>query len=111
MRHGRSGLVDLGSLGPLPLLAEAEDIARLLADRHLAPLGNRSGAEEILGTVATYRDCDQRIDDTAATLVLHRNTVRNRLTRFAELTGLDLGRTDDLIVAWWLLHRDSPPSR
>ncbi|MEV0062207.1 helix-turn-helix domain-containing protein [Nocardia sp. NPDC050718] len=114
MRHGRSGLVDLGSLGPLPLLGEAEDIARLLADKHLAPLRRHGGADEILGTVGTYLDCDQRIDDTAARLYLHRNTVRNRLTRFAELTGLDLGRTDDLIVAWWLLHRDPgahPPSR
>ncbi|MFE5479904.1 PucR family transcriptional regulator [Nocardia sp. NPDC055165] len=114
VRHGRSGLVDLGSLGPLPLLGEAEGTARLLADKHLAPLRRHAGAEEILGTVETYLDCDQRVDDTAARLYLHRNTVRNRLTRFADLTGLDLGRTDDLIVAWWLLHRDPdspPPSR
>ncbi|MFE7721735.1 helix-turn-helix domain-containing protein [Nocardia rhizosphaerihabitans] len=44
-------------------------------------------------------------------MYLHRNTVRNRLTRFAELTGLDLDRTDDLVVAWWLLHREHSPPR
>ncbi|MET7774091.1 helix-turn-helix domain-containing protein [Nocardia sp. NPDC005366] len=41
---------------------------------------------------------------------VHRNTVRKRSTRFAEMTGLDLDRTDDLIVVWWLLNRD-PGSR
>ncbi|MFD6102400.1 PucR family transcriptional regulator [Nocardia salmonicida] len=107
VEHGRRGLIDLGSLGPLPLLGEAEDAAQLLAAKHLEPLRRHGdAAEAILGTVATYLDCDRRIDETAAALFLHRNTVRNRLTRFAELTGLDLDRTDDLIVAWWLLHRD-----
>ena len=105
-RFGRSGLVDLASLGPLPLLDAAEDAADLLAEKHLTPL-RRHGTvgTEIITTVETYLDCDRRIDDTAAALYLHRNTVRNRLTRFAELTGLDLDRTDDLIVAWWLLNR------
>lgn len=112
VRHGRRGLVDLGSLGPLPLLGAAEDVAQLLEDKHLEPLRRHGGAAgEILGTVETYLDCDRRIDDTAAALYLHRNTVRNRLTRFAELTGLDLDRTDDLVVAWWLLHREQSPPR
>lgn len=104
--HGRSGLVDLASLGPLPLLGAAEDAADQLADKHLTPL-DRHGAVgvEIRTTVETYLDCDRRIDDTAEALFLHRNTVRNRLTRFSDLTGLDLDRTNDLIVAWWLLNR------
>lgn len=77
-----------------------------MADKHLAPL-DRHGAVgvEIRRTVETYLDCDRRIDDTAEALFLHRNTVRNRLTRLSGLTGLDLDRTDDLIVAWWLLNR------
>lgn len=111
-RFGRSGLVELTSLGPLPLLGAAEDAADLLAEKHLAPL-RRHGAvgAEIITTVETYLDCDRRIDDTAAVLYLHRNTVRNRLTRFAELTGLDLDRTDDLIVTWWLLNRGRQQER
>ncbi|MFC1443086.1 helix-turn-helix domain-containing protein [Streptacidiphilus sp. N1-10] len=106
-RFGRGGLVDLAALGPLPLLGAAEDAADLLTEKHLAPLRRHGSAgTEIITTVETYLDCDRRIDDTAAALYLHRNTVRNRLTRFAELTGLDLDRTDDLIVAWWLLNRE-----
>ncbi|WP_406230244.1 helix-turn-helix domain-containing protein [Nocardia sp. NBC_01009] len=41
-------------------------------------------------------------------MYLHRNTIRNRLIRFSELIGLDLDRTDDLIVTWWLLTRARP---
>lgn len=106
-RFGRSGLLDLGALGPLPLLDGARASAQVLYDRHLAVLREHGDTGiEITETVRTFLGCDRRIDDTAAALFVHRNTVRNRLTRFRELTGLDLDRTDDLIVAWWLLHRD-----
>ncbi|WP_169814565.1 PucR family transcriptional regulator [Nocardia pseudovaccinii] len=107
-RYGRTGLVDLSSLGPLPLLQCAADAASLLTAKHLTPLRNQgdSGAE-ILTAVQTFLDCDRRIDETAARLYVHRNTVRNRLTRFTELTGLDLDRTNDLVVTWWLLNRET----
>jgi DNA-binding PucR family transcriptional regulator len=34
---------------------------------------------------------------------MHRDTVRYRVTRFRDITGLDLRRTDDPVTAWWLL--------
>ncbi|MCQ4121865.1 PucR family transcriptional regulator [Rhodococcus tibetensis] len=106
-RYGRNGLVDLASLGPLPLLGLGDDAASMLAEQHLAPLLDSGAAgQEIATTVATFLDCDRRVDDTATKLYIHRNTVRNRLTRFGELTGLDIDRTDDLVLAWWLLNRD-----
>ncbi|MFE5284895.1 PucR family transcriptional regulator [Nocardia sp. NPDC056611] len=109
-RHGRIGLVDLATLGPLPLLGYPADAVDMLVERHLTPL-LRQGAsgEEVATTVEAFLACDRRIDDTAAKLFIHRNTVRNRLIRFAEITGLNLDYTDDLIVTWWLLnhHRNS----
>jgi hypothetical protein len=30
--------------------------------------------------------------------------VRYRVTRFRELTGLDIRRTHDLVTTWWLLE-------
>ncbi|MDV8022758.1 helix-turn-helix domain-containing protein [Rhodococcus sp. IEGM 1330] len=104
---GRTGVVDLAALGPLPLLSFADDVAEQMASVHLDPLLVRGVAgREIMDTVATYLDHDRRVDDTAASLFVHRNTVRNRVARFGDLTGLDIDSTADLVLAWWLLTRD-----
>ncbi|GAA1457008.1 hypothetical protein GCM10009619_08530 [Williamsia maris] len=105
-RFDRTGLVHLAGLGALPLLAFDDDTARDLADVHLAPLRERGDVgAEIIDTVASFLRHDRRVEDTAAALFLHRNTVRNRVSRFGSLTGLDLDRTDDLVLTWWLLNR------
>ncbi|MGU3292686.1 PucR family transcriptional regulator [Williamsia sp. M5A3_1d] len=105
-RFGRTGIVELADLGALPLLAVDDDTARHLADVHLAPLRARGAAgAEILDTVAAFLRNNRRVDDTATALFLHRNTVRNRVSRFSDITGLDLDRTDDLVLTWWLLGR------
>lgn len=106
-RFARTGVVDLVSLGPLPLLALGEEAADRLASAHLTVVTERGEAgREILDTVATYLDHDRRVDDTAAALFVHRNTVRNRVARFGDLAGLDIDRTADLVLAWWLLTRE-----
>ncbi|MDQ1181601.1 CdaR family transcriptional regulator [Rhodococcus sp. SORGH_AS_0301] len=106
-RFARTGVVDLAALGPLPLLALGEEAADRLASAHLTTVAERGEAgREILDTVAAYLDHDRRVDDTAAALYVHRNTVRNRVARFGDLTGLDIDRTADLVLAWWLLTRE-----
>lgn len=101
------GFVGLGDLGALPLLTGADDTAAALLDaRHLQPLRDQGRAgEEILATAALYLSLDRRVEECARRLMVHRNTVRYRLTRFTEVTRLDPERTDDLVVLWWLLHR------
>jgi DNA-binding PucR family transcriptional regulator len=37
---------------------------------------------------------------------VHPNTLRYRLGRYRELTGADLSVTEEMIGAWWALHRD-----
>jgi hypothetical protein len=101
---GLTGTVDLGSLGPLPLALADERLAEMLAARHLERLDSQSRAgKEIEQTVLTLLDHDQNVERAAAALHLHGNTVRYRVRRFRELTGLDLHCTDDLVTAWWLL--------
>jgi DNA-binding PucR family transcriptional regulator len=88
------------------LLDASDDAAELLETKHLEPLRRQGrAADEILTTVTAYLDHDRKVDDTARDLFVHRNTIRYRLTRFAEITGLDTDRTADMIVAWWLLNR------
>lgn len=107
-KYGRRGLMDLSDLGPLSLLDQGRDAAALLDARHLEPVRalGHPGAE-ILSTVTAYLDHHQRVEETAKSLFVHRNTIRYRLTRFAELSGLDIDHTGDFVLAWWLLNRQS----
>ncbi|WP_078312226.1 MULTISPECIES: helix-turn-helix domain-containing protein [unclassified Mycobacterium] len=105
-RYGRRGLVDLSDLGPLSLLEQGQGAAEQLDARHLEPVRalGRPGAE-ILTTVAAYLAHDQKAEETAKSLFVHRNTIRYRLTRFADLSGLNIDHTGDFVLAWWLLNR------
>ncbi|MEW2166062.1 helix-turn-helix domain-containing protein [Streptomyces sp. NPDC007084] len=105
-RFAMSDVVSLADLGPRPLVLAAGHTADGLAARHLAPLaaaGRSSG--EISETARVYLACDQDVREVARRLAVHPNTVRYRVNRFQQLTGLDLGRTEDLVTSWWLLNR------
>lgn len=50
---------------------------------------------DLVATLATYLENDGNLAGTAAKLFTHRHTVRYRLDRIAELSGLDISRSDD----------------
>ena len=49
---------------------------------------------DLLGTLATFLDCDANVNATASRLITHRHTIRYRFERVRELTGLDVSLTD-----------------
>jgi sugar diacid utilization regulator len=49
---------------------------------------------DLLGTLATFLDCDANVNATAARLITHRHTIRYRFERVRELTGLEVSSTD-----------------
>lgn len=49
---------------------------------------------ELIQTLETFLDSDGNVAGTAQKLYTHRHTVRYRLERIRELTGLDVGSTD-----------------
>ncbi len=106
LAFGREGIVELADLGPLPLALGADDLAEALERRHFEAL-DREGqsGRDVEETVRALLEHDQNADEVSRALHVHRNTVRYRLGRFRELTGLDLRRTDDLVTSWWLLAR------
>lgn len=66
-------------------------------DQTLAPLVryDEQYHTELVGTLSTYLGNDCNLAATASTLYTHRHTVRYRLDRIAELSGLDIAKTDD----------------
>jgi sugar diacid utilization regulator len=49
---------------------------------------------ELVRTLETFLDCDGNVAGTAQRLYTHRHTVRYRLERVRDLTGLDVGSSD-----------------
>lgn len=50
---------------------------------------------DLLGTLETYLANDRSVAATASTLFTHRHTIRYRLGRIADLTGLDVQKSED----------------
>ncbi|MGE9694174.1 MULTISPECIES: PucR family transcriptional regulator [unclassified Streptomyces] len=101
-----SGVVRLAGLGPRPLVLADPLTADNLSARHLAALDAAGhSSNEIEHTTRVYLECDQDVREVARRLAVHPNTVRYRVSRFQELTDLNLRRTEDLVTSWWLLNR------
>jgi DNA-binding PucR family transcriptional regulator len=98
-----TGVVELQSLGALSLVTATDEIARRLDEEWFGHVDDRFADFE--HTVSTFLEAGQRVEATAARLHVHANTVRYRLTRFREVTLLDVRKTNDLVLAWWLLKR------
>lgn len=108
-RFGLTGMVSLSDLGPKPLALGAPQAAEHLRARHLAALQRLGDAgADIAETARVFLDCDLSVPETARRLTVHGNTVRYRMNRFRDLSGLDHHRTEDLVTMWWLLNGDGP---
>ncbi|MGW5862032.1 PucR family transcriptional regulator [Streptomyces sp. NPDC055239] len=92
VRHREAGIASL--VAP----AEAAAHARVL----LAPLGDSAALTE---TLRTWLSLHGSWDRTATALGVHRNTVRQRVTRCAALLGADLDDPDVRMELWFALGR------
>lgn len=103
----RSGVFGLEHVGWRIGATDDPDLAGLLDDRYIEPLRQtRGSSEHIVEALAAYLRHDQSIPAAAASLHMHVNSLRYRLSRFEELTGRRLSSTDTLIeLSWILQHR------
>jgi sugar diacid utilization regulator len=79
----------------LPYMSEPTELRRFYRET-VRPLVSYDEQYEtdLLGTLATFLDCDANVNATAARLITHRHTIRYRFERVRELTGLDVQSTD-----------------
>jgi DNA-binding PucR family transcriptional regulator len=103
---GLTGTFDLGRLGLLPAVLADTDVAEELTRRYITPLGTGEAIRPILDTIRRYLTLGMRADLTAKHMSVHHNTVRYRLRRYEELTGVDLRDPNCALEAWWALQRN-----
>lgn len=95
VRSGRThSVVTVDDLGIVGLLLQIDDSAKLdeFARRTLGPVVDYDTAHRtrLLTTLRTYLDCRRDRNATAAELVIHPNTVAQRLRRIEKLCHEDL---------------------
>lgn len=102
----RSGFIDLGDVALRATITNDHDVGETLDARLVEPLLKLGQAgRSILATVQCYLDNDGRLDATAKDLWVHANTVRYRLARYQEQTGVSLRTTEGAAEVWWALTR------
>jgi len=100
-----AGVHDLASAGILAVVIEDSELGAELMDQLVQPVLELPSGPEILASVSEWLAAGMRVEPAAERLFVHANTIRYRLRRYEELTGADLGETDDAFRVWWALHR------
>jgi sugar diacid utilization regulator len=82
------------------LFALSQESPETLQDFKESTLGpvtdyDKEHGTQLLETLSTYVGCNGNIPEVAALLHVHKHTVRYRLRRITELTGLDVTRFED----------------
>ena len=103
---GLAGVHDLASAGLLAAVIEDPELGAALSSQLIAPVLEQASGTEVLASVREWLMAGMRVDPAAERLFVHPNTVRYRLRRYEELTGADLGETEDAFRVWWALQRD-----
>jgi len=80
----------------LPAMSEDPGELERFYDETVAPIAayDEQYETELVQTLGTFLDCDGNVAGTAQRLFPHRHTIRYRLERVRDLTGLDVGSTD-----------------
>ncbi|MBA0051266.1 PucR family transcriptional regulator [Streptomyces sp. AJS327] len=100
---GRGGVTHVADVAVLAAVADRADLAAMLTDRHrpaMTALGPH--ARPVAQAVRAWLECGRDVPAAATRLFVHANTVRNRVHRFADLTGIDPTDPFGALNAWWL---------
>jgi PucR C-terminal helix-turn-helix domain len=102
LAHGHAGEVEAAAYLPELLLRRSPRIASQLEARVYRPLDGDHA--ELTRTLNELIKNDFEKGRVAAALPVHRNTLRDRIARISELTGIDLETAEGRGLAWlaWL---------
>jgi hypothetical protein len=106
--RGRSGPLSIDDYLPELLLQRSPRIASRIRDRVYGPL--ETAHPELAHTLDVLVSRSFARAATAAELPVHRNTLRDRINRISEITGIDLDGAEGMGLAWlaWLAGPSRP---
>ncbi|MFF4237504.1 helix-turn-helix domain-containing protein [Actinomadura geliboluensis] len=100
---GRTGVVHIAEVAVVAAAADRTDLASALLDRYRAARADLgASAGPVARAVCAWLEAGRDVTAAAEALFVHPNTVRNRVRRFAEVTGIDTSDTFGGVNAWWL---------
>ena len=99
-----TGVHAFGDLGLLPAIVADTEVGEALWLRYVRPFDDVRCGAEIMSAIRTWFGCGMHVDRAAAQLMLHPNTLRNRIARFEDLAGVDLRDAAAAMQVWWALH-------
>lgn len=110
-RHGVRGRRRIEDIGWRLAVDRDDAVSSLLLHRYRAPLESMDefGAQ-IWRSIRAYVSADKNVARAAEALIVHQNTLRYRLARFAEVTGANLDSTETLLEVTWALAADPEES-
>ncbi|ROZ62605.1 PucR family transcriptional regulator [Kocuria soli] len=101
---GLGAAVDLERLSWRSGVATSPDTTRVLEQRLLAPVqAHGTFGDLLLESLAAYLDNDLNIARAAAAIPVHVNTLRYRLRRYEDLTGVDTQNLNTVVEIAWVL--------
>lgn len=111
-RHGVRGRRRIEDIGWRLAVDRDDAVSSLLLHRYRAPLESMDefGAQ-IWRSIRAYVSADKNVARAAEALIVHQNTLRYRLARFAEVTGANLDSTETLLEVTWALAADPEETR
>ncbi len=103
--RGQRGVVTADQFLIELMLSHSPGLAARIVDRVYGPL-----SDELVRTLDVLAECDFDRGEAATALPTHRNTLRNRLVRVRELTGVDVDTVDGraLTTLAWLSRSGTP---
>ena len=112
-RFGMRGVVSLDDLSLRGPITSETALGERLVARYLEPFrGGSHASTELERTLREYLEHGFRGEPTARSLHIHMNTLRNRLRRIEQLTGLSFRDPTQIAELWWALQYDAirPPA-
>lgn len=98
-----TGVHAFGDLGLLPAIVADTEVGEALWLRYVRPFDDVKCGAEIVSAIRAWFGCGMHVDRAAAQLMLHPNTLRNRIARFEDLAGVDLRDAAAAMQVWWAL--------
>lgn len=103
--RSRPGVYRLEHFGWRLAVPLERDISRHLVEKYLLPIApeTRNGAELLRTLIGLLKE-DMNIRRAAEHLNVHKNTLRYRLDKYTEVTGIDLSDTDSQFDLAWAVE-------